>query len=152
MLPESLPRDRRAPLDIWRLNPVGALYGLLKTYPALGGLLAVSFLLALAQLGPNNVFVLHTQHRFNWGPANIGLLMSAAGAAGMVVQAGLVPVVIKRVSERTALLAGGALQVLGLGIFALADTGAKFWLAVPLPSTPLYVIGPLLRPAGVAPT
>jgi DHA1 family tetracycline resistance protein-like MFS transporter len=132
VLPESLPRDRRAPLDIWRLNPVGALYGLLKTYPALGGLLAVSFLMALAQLGPNNVFVLYTQHRFNWGPANIGLLMSAAGAAGMVVQAGLVPVVIKRVSERTALLAGGALQVLGLMIFALADTGAKFWLAVPL--------------------
>lgn len=132
VLPESLPRDRRAPLDIWRLNPIGALYGLLKTYPALGSLLGVSFLLTLAQLGPTNVFVLYTQHRFSWGPANIGLLMSAAGFAGMVVQAGLVPVVIKWVSERTALLAGGALQVVGLMIFALANTGAKFWLAVPV--------------------
>ena len=132
VLPESLPRDRRAPLDIWRLNPVGALYGLLKTYPAMGGLLAVSFLLALAQLGPNNVFVIYTQHRFTWGPRDIGLLMSAAGVAGMVVQAGLVPVVLRWLSERAAMLAGGALQIVGLLIFALADTGAKFWLAVPV--------------------
>ena len=139
VLPESLPRSRRAPLSLWRLNPVGALYGLLKTYPALGGFLGVSFLLTLAQMGPNNIFVLYTGHRFHWGPAQVGLLMTASGAAGMVVQAGLIPVVLKRVSERTAVLVGGALQILGVSIFALADTGAKFWIGVPV--TAIATIG-----------
>ena len=139
ILPESLPRDRRAPLNLWRLNPIGALYGLLKTYPALGGLLAVSFLLTLAQMGPANVFVLYTQHRFAWGPAQVGLLLSAAGLAGVIVQAGLVGPAISRMGERAAVLLGGAVQVVGLAIYALADTGAKFWLGVPV--TAIAAIG-----------
>ena len=139
VLPESLPRDRRAPLQLWRLNPIGALYGMMRTYPALGGFLAVGFLMTLAQMGPNNVFVLYTQDRFRWTPLDVSLLMSASGAAGMVVQAGVVPFVIKWIGERTAVLAGGTLQILGLVIFALADTGARFWLAVPV--TALAAVG-----------
>ncbi len=139
VLPESLPRDRRAPLDFWRLNPVGALYGLLKSYPALGGLLAVSFLMTLAQMGPNNVFIIYTHKRYAWGPTNVGLMMSASGVAGAIVQAGLVPLVIKRVSERTAVLAGGTLQIVGLTLYALADTGTRFLLALPI--TALAAIG-----------
>jgi DHA1 family tetracycline resistance protein-like MFS transporter len=132
VLPESLPRERRAPLEFWRLNPVGALYGMLKTHPKLAGLLTVSFLLTLAQMGPNNVFVLYTQYRFRWTSFDVSLLMSAGAIAGVIVQAGVVPIVIKLMSERAVVLLGGCLQVLGLTIFGFASTGAMFWMAVPV--------------------
>ena len=71
VLPESLPKERRAPLNFWRLNPVGALVGLIRSYPALGGMLAVSFLLTLAQQGPNNVFVIYCRDRYHWSAKDI---------------------------------------------------------------------------------
>lgn len=132
VLPESLPKERRAPLEIRHLNPVGALVNLLRTYPALAGMLGVSFLLALAQQGPNNVFVLYAKHRYDWGPPNIGLMMTVFGATGMIVQAGLVPLATKFLGERKALLIGSAFQVVGLIGFAIATTGTMFWAAVPI--------------------
>jgi DHA1 family tetracycline resistance protein-like MFS transporter len=132
VLPESLPRERRAPLEFWRLNPIGALYGMLKSHPGLIGLLTVSFLLTLAQMGPNNVFVLYTHDVFGWSSLDVSLLMSASAIAGVGIQMGIVPFVIRAFGERTAVLAGGCLQVAGLTIFGLATTGGQFWLAVPL--------------------
>ncbi len=105
---------------------------LLRTYPALAGMLGVSFLLALAQQGPNNVFVLYAKHRYDWGPPNIGLMMTVFGATGMIVQAGLVPLATKFLGERKALLIGSAFQVVGLIGFAIATTGTMFWAAVPI--------------------
>ncbi len=134
VLPESLARERRAPLNIWRLNPVGALYGLWRSYPALGGMLVVSFLLALAQQGPNNVFVIYARDRYHWGSGQIGLLMTGFGVGGMIVQAGLISPAIKFLGERGSLLVGGALQMVGLTMFGLARTGTQFWMALPVSS------------------
>ena len=134
VLPESLPRDRRAPISFWRLNPVGALYGLWRSYPAMGGMLVVAFLLALAQQGPNNVFVLYTRERYHWSPGQIGLLMTGFGVGGMIVQAGLIGPAIKRLGERGSMLVGGVLQMTGLTLFGLARTGTQFWAALPVSS------------------
>ena len=79
VLPESLPRDRRAPLQLRHMNPIGAIGALLRTYPAIGGMLAVSALLTLAQLGPYNVFVVYTEKRYHWGPPEVGLFMTGSG-------------------------------------------------------------------------
>jgi DHA1 family tetracycline resistance protein-like MFS transporter len=134
VLPESLARERRAPLEIRHLNPVSALVNLLRTYPALGAMLAVSFLFSLAQQGPNNVFSLYAFHRYHWRAPDIGLMMTAFGVGGMIVQAGLVPLATKWLGDRNALLFGLTLQIGGLIMFALASTPAQFWLAVPVMS------------------
>jgi len=134
VLPESLARDRRAPLEIRHLNPIGALGGLIRSYPALVGMLAVSFLLSLAQQGPNNVFVLYADHRYGWGPTDIGLMMTGFGVSGMIVQGGLVPLAMKWLGERRAMLTGFMLQTLGMVLFALAQTGAQFWMCLPVVS------------------
>ncbi len=131
VLPESLPRDRRAPLQIRHMNPVGAIRALLRTYPAIGGMLAVSALLSLAQMGPYNVFVVYTQHRYLWGPPQVGLFMTGSGTAGMVVQLLMVAPAVKRLGERRALMIGGALQMAAFAVLALATTGAQFWAAIP---------------------
>ncbi|MEI9965794.1 MAG: MFS transporter [Caulobacteraceae bacterium] len=132
VLPESLSKERRAPLEIRHLNPIGALASLLRTYPALGAMLGVSFLFSLAQQGPNNVFVLYAASRYRWGPPDVGLMMTAFGVGGMIVQAGIVPLAAKFLGERRALLLGLGLQVVGLVLFANAATGAQFWMAVPV--------------------
>ena len=132
VLPESLPRERRAPLQLRHMNPVGAIRALLLTYPMIGGMLAVSALMSLAQMGPNNVFVLYTQHRYAWGPPQVGLFMTGSGFASMGVQMLLVQPAVRRLGERRALLIGGALQMTAFAILALAATGTQFWMAIPL--------------------
>ena len=132
VLPESLHRDRRAPIELWRLNPIGALYGLVRTYPALIGMLAVSFLLSFAQLGPNNIFVLYTDHWYGWNSTMVGVFMMAGAMAGLVVQAGLVAHAVRHLGERRCMMVGAALTVCGLCAYGLAPTGAAFWLGMPL--------------------
>ncbi len=132
VLPESLPRDRRAPIELWRLNPVGALWGMIRTYPALSGMLVVSFLNAFAQLGPNNIFVLYTSHWYGWNSTQIGLFMGAGALAGLGVQALLVGRAVKSLGERRCMVLGASLYVAGLCLYGLAPTGLAFWAGIPL--------------------
>ena len=132
VLPESLPHERRAPIELWRLNPVGALWGMIRTYPALSGMLVVSFLNAFAQLGPNNIFVLYTSHWYGWNSTQIGLFMGAGALAGLGVQALLVGRAVKSLGERRCMVLGASLYVAGLCLYGLAPTGLAFWAGIPL--------------------
>ena len=132
VLPESLHRDRRAPIELWRMNPVGALYGLVRTYPQLLALLAVSFLLSYAQLGPNNIFVLYTAHWYGWNTTQVGFFMMAGALAGLIVQALLVGRAVHHLGERMCMTLGAALGVTGLCVYGLAATGPAFWFGMPL--------------------
>ncbi len=132
VLPESLPRDRRAPIVFWRLNPVGALWSMIVSHPALSGMLVVSFLNAFAQLGPNNIFVLYTAHWYGWASPQIGLFMGAGALAGLIVQTLLVGRAVKRLGERLCMVVGASLYVGGLCLYGLAPTGTAFWLGIPL--------------------
>ncbi len=132
VLPESLAKDRRAPIVFWRLNPVGALWSIMRTYPALAVMLVVSFLNAFAQLGPNNIFVLYTAHWYGWSSPQIGLFMGAGALAGLVVQALLVGRAVKTLGERLCMVLGAALYIGGLCLYGLAPTGTAFWLGISL--------------------
>jgi DHA1 family tetracycline resistance protein-like MFS transporter len=132
VLPESLPRSRRAPLRWSQLNPIGALLWLVRAYPGVAPMVVVAVLLSLASQGVNNVAVVYALYRYNWGPAQIGLLLTAFGVASLGVQGGLVSLAAKRFGERGAMVCGLALTTLGLVMFGLAKTGLVFSLAVPL--------------------
>jgi DHA1 family tetracycline resistance protein-like MFS transporter len=131
VLPESLARERRAPIELWRLNPIGALYGVMRSYPALAGMLVVSLLLSFAQLGPNNIFVLYAAHWYGWNSPRIGLFMTVGAMAGLVVQAFLVAKATQHLGERRSLILGAALTVAGLTLYGMAPTGVAFWFGVP---------------------
>jgi MFS transporter, DHA1 family, tetracycline resistance protein len=62
VLPESLPRGRRAGFAWRRANPLGAL-ALLRSQPQLTGLAAVNFLDALAHASLPNIAVLYMMYR-----------------------------------------------------------------------------------------
>jgi DHA1 family tetracycline resistance protein-like MFS transporter len=131
VLPESLPKDCRHPLDWKQLNPLGALWWLLSTYPRLVPMAGAACLLTLAAQGANVIAPLYTIARYHWSPANIGLLLTGFGVATLVAQAGLVNFVAKWPGERATAILGLLLSIVGLGLFGWAETGAQFWFGVP---------------------
>jgi DHA1 family tetracycline resistance protein-like MFS transporter len=134
ILPESLPKARRAPaFTLRKANPIGSLR-LLRSRQGLGGLATIYFLNQLAQMVWPSAFVLYTGYRYGWTPAAIGLAMMAGSALGVGVQTFLVGPVIRGVGERGALLAGASAAALGMGWYGLAPTGLSYLAGMPVSS------------------
>jgi len=131
VLPESLPRVRRAPFNWRRANPFGAL-ALLRSHAELLGLSGVNFLGNLAHAVLPSIGVLYMMYRYGWDERAVGLTLAGVGIAAIVVQGSVVGPVTKRVGERVALLFGIGFGVLGFLTFALSRTGPEFCLGIPL--------------------
>lgn len=132
VLPESLPKERRAPRFDWRhANPFGAVL-LLRRYPQVLGLAAVFFLINLAQFSLNSTYVLFTDYRFGWGPQIVGYTLGAVGLCSGIVQGGLVRRWMPKLGERRMILIGLVMCVAGYLLFGLAPTVDLFLLAIPV--------------------
>jgi MFS transporter, DHA1 family, tetracycline resistance protein len=131
ILPESLPRSQRTAFDWKKANPFGALK-LLRSDATLFGLAFVNFLGNLAHAVLPSIGVLYMLYRYGWNESVVGLTLAGVGVASIVVQGVVVGPVIKRIGERAALMVGLAFGVAGFLAFALAQTGAVFWIGIPL--------------------
>ncbi len=132
VLPESLPRDKRARRFDWsHANPLGSMV-LLRRYPQVFGLAAVVFLANLAHYVYPSIFVLFADYRFGWGPREVGWVLAAVGVCSVIVQAGLVGRIVRRLGERRTLLLGLGSGVVGFAIYAFAGTGGLFLLGIPV--------------------
>jgi len=131
VLPESLPKEGRAKLDWRQLNPVGALWWLLQTYPRLVPMVLAALLLSLASQGANVIAPLYTIARYHWSPRDIGVLLTGFGVATFAAQAGLVGLVVKWPGERATTIIGLILSIVGLTLFGWAESGTQFWFGVP---------------------
>src|SRR5262249_57765455 len=78
ILPESLPRERRAGFQWRRANPVGALL-LLRRHRHVLGIAAVLFIAAVAHEVQPSTFVLYTDYRYGWDTRTRGPGLAAAG-------------------------------------------------------------------------
>ena len=131
VLPESLPKERRAPKFDWRhANPLGSVL-LLKRYPQVLALAAVFFLLALAQLSINSTYVLYTDFRYGWGPQTVGYTLALVGVLTGVVQALLVRRLMPKLGERRMILSGLAFVAVGYFIFGFAPEAWLFLAGIP---------------------
>ncbi len=131
VLPESLPKERRAPRFDWRhANPLGSVL-LLKRYPQVLGLAAVFFLLALAQFSINSTYVLYTDFRYGWGPQTVGYTLALVGVLTGVVQAVLVRRFIPKLGERRMIITGLALVTVGYLVFGFAPEAWIFLSGIP---------------------
>jgi DHA1 family tetracycline resistance protein-like MFS transporter len=132
VLPESLPVERRIVSFEWRrANPVASLT-LLRVHQDLLPLASVNFLFQLAQQVLPNVFVLYTTLRYHWSLGFLGLTFFITGALGILVQTFAVQPVVRRIGERGAVIAGAAFGVAGFLIYAMAPTGAWYFLGMPV--------------------
>ncbi|MGH7186854.1 MAG: MFS transporter, partial [Pseudomonadota bacterium] len=105
ILPESLPRERRASLTLGRANPLGSLK-LLRRHRELLGLALVHFLYNLAHHSLPSVFVLYAFYRYGWDERIVGLTLAGVGVCAMVVQGGMIRPVVTWIGERWTLLFG----------------------------------------------
>lgn len=131
VLPESLPKEKRAAFSWKRANPVGALK-LLAGHRELFGLAAVIFLSFLAHEVLPSTFVLYAGYRYGWGAATVGMTLAMVGICSGAVQGGLVGPAVRRFGERKTLITGLLCGALGFAIYGLAPTGHLFWLGIPV--------------------
>lgn len=130
ILPESLPLERRAPLNLRRANPVGALL-LLRRFPSLYGLAGVVFLSNLAHIVLPATFVLYASYRYGWSERDVGLCLAAVGVCSALVQGGLVRKLVPRFGDRRMLLFGLGMGALGFALYGWSPSGVWFVAAIP---------------------
>jgi DHA1 family tetracycline resistance protein-like MFS transporter len=131
VLPESLPQERRSPFRWKSANPLGALR-LLRSNATLASLAIVSFCAEVAHVALPATFVLYSTYRYGWDQFTVGLALAFVGLCTTIVQGFLVGPAVKRLGERRALVIGYGCGALGFVIYAMAPTGALFWIGIPV--------------------
>jgi DHA1 family tetracycline resistance protein-like MFS transporter len=129
VLPESLPVDRREPFSLRRANPLSALLNLRKL-EGVGGLLGVFALSTFAQFILHMTWVLYTQFRFGWGPAQNGYALFFVGAVSAIVQGGLQGHLIKAFGEERLVVAGMASAMLAFLCYGLITEGWMMYVVI----------------------
>jgi DHA1 family tetracycline resistance protein-like MFS transporter len=131
VLPESLAKENRTSFRWSRANPVGSLT-LLRRHKELLGMAGVLLLGYLAQQSLMNVYVLYTDYRYHWTTKTVGFSLAIIGIGSAVVGGLLVKRAIPKFGERATLLLGLISGVTGYALFGISQTGALFWLGIPL--------------------
>jgi DHA1 family tetracycline resistance protein-like MFS transporter len=131
VLPESLPKEKRAHFSWKRANPVVSLK-MLGRHPELFALAGVIFLMQMAHVVYPSTFVLYADYRFGWGTEMVGYTLAAVGVLSIIVQGGLIGRIIRAIGERRTLLLGLACGTLGFTLYGFAPTGPWFWAAMPI--------------------
>ena len=131
VLPESLPKHRRAVFRWRKANPVGALK-LLRSDRVLAGLSVVTFIAQVAHVVLPSTFVLYATYRYGWDEKTVGLTLAMVGICAMAVQGAAIGPIVRRFGERRALLLGLGCGAVGFLIFGAAPTGPLFWIGIPV--------------------
>ena len=131
VVPESLARDRRAPLHLKSLGSFGAM----KVLTAKAGLFKLAMILVLAQFATMvfpTVFVLYAASRYRWGDIAVALCLTAFGTCSAAVQMGLSGRAVRMFGERKVILFAILCGVVGTAVFGLAPLGVLFLVGVPI--------------------
>lgn len=141
VLPESLPKDRRAPVQWHKANPLGAVLAL-RHFPGVLPLAAVLTLLNLATFSLHAVWVLYTAYRFGWTPRDVGWSLAFVGVMAAAIQGGLAGRVVNALGERATLLLGLSASALAFVLYGAVPAG---WMLYP--AIVVGAVGGLVGPA-----
>jgi DHA1 family tetracycline resistance protein-like MFS transporter len=128
VLPESLPPERRARFELRRANPLGSL-GMLRARHLLGFAVA-AFLYRLGHDAMPSLFVLFGDYRFGWNERTVGFMLAIVGVMSMIVQAGLVGAIVKRVGEQKAMYLGFGFGTVAMLFYGLAPNPTLFVVGI----------------------
>ena len=142
-VPESLAPGARAPFTLARINPFAAL-GRLVRRTDIRGLVIVYALMTFAQMMLQSTWVLYTTFRFDWGPGDNGLALFCVGVSAAVVQAGLLPLLMRRFGEVRLSLIGLASGCITYTLYGLATQGWMMYVFI-LCNLLAFAAGPALQ-------
>ena len=119
----ALPESRRSgSLDQRRGAPSVANLREALRHPAIGRILASTFLATFAFVGMEATFALLGQAAFGLDAGRLGLIFTLVGVVIVIVQGGLIGRLNARFGERTLAVAGAAIMALTLAILPLAPS------------------------------
>lgn len=129
VLPESLPPEKRMPIDSWRaLNWLTQLIGVFRI-STIRLLLLATFTLNLAFAGLQTNFPLFSQARFGWDATRNGIFFAFVGVCAVLVQGILYGQIQPRVGEKRLTIIGLTLMAISLAAVATAPYD---WLMYPI--------------------
>jgi len=132
VLPESLPPEKRMPMDTWRaLNWLTQLSVVFRL-ATIRWLLLATFALNLAFAGLQTNFPLFSQARFGWDATRNGIFFAFVGVCAVVVQGILYGWLQPRVGEKRLAIIGLLLMALSLAAVAIAPTDGLMYPIVAL--------------------
>jgi DHA1 family tetracycline resistance protein-like MFS transporter len=143
VVPESLPRGRRAPFALARANPFAALLALAR-HREIGSLVAVFALVILAQLILQTSWVLYTHFRFGWGPRENGFALFCVGLVAAIVQGGLLSPLLRRFGDVRLVLMGLTIGTCAYLLYGLAQQGWMMY-AIIIGNFLSFAAGPTLQ-------
>lgn len=121
-LPESLSPDRRRPFDIRRSNPVGAVRQLGRLGRTLGWLALGLFAWFIAHQSLQSLWNFYAAYRYDWGPREVGLSLTAVGVGSVLVQGLLIRRAVARYGERATAQVGMLCAIAAFLLYGLAWT------------------------------
>jgi DHA1 family tetracycline resistance protein-like MFS transporter len=130
ILPESLPKERRAAFSLRKANPLGSLK-LLGSHPEVAGLAVAMFLTYNAHEALPSMFVLYTDYRYHWGTQLTGWALAAVGVGSTIVSAALISLAIKRLGQYRTMFTGMICGIIGFSLFALAPNTVTLMAGLP---------------------
>ena len=131
VLPESLPRDRRAAFTWRHAIPTGSI-ALRRSNIELLGLSVVNFIGYVAHEALPTTFVLYAMYRYHWNARRIGFAIGTVGVCSALAGAGMVPRLVAKFGERRVMLAGVWFNALAFVTYGLGPTGLIFRAAIPI--------------------
>jgi DHA1 family tetracycline resistance protein-like MFS transporter len=143
ILPESLPKERRTPIDFKKVNPFSAILALTQVR-GIGSLVMVYTFSVFGQFILQANWVLYTSFRFGWGPKENGISLFVVGIVSTVVQAGLFGILLKKLGDTRTALAGMASSAISYVFYGLAFQGWMMY-AIILVNLLGFVINPALQ-------
>jgi len=143
VLPESLPKDKRTPLNWRRANPFSALQSLAGVR-GVGTLIAVFTLTNLAQFILHSTWVLYTGFRFGWGPGENGMALFVVGLAAAIVQGALLGWLLRRMGEARLAFAGLVSGAIAYVLYGLAQQGWMMY-AITFANLLSFAVAPALQ-------
>lgn len=143
-LPESLPVENRRGFRWAQANPIGA-FKLVGRYGAVVALMAVFAFTQLAERSMESTWVLYTDFRYGWGPAEVGISLAVVGLLIAFSEGFLVRILVPRLGEvrmlKIGLVVGGVCMV----IIAFATEAWMAYVAISLYVLGWGVVGPAAR-------
>jgi MFS transporter, DHA1 family, tetracycline resistance protein len=131
VLPESLPPERRTPVNWRKANPVAA-FKELRDLQGVGLLVAVIGLSSLAQFVMHTTWVLYTTFKFGWGPKENGWSLFAVGVMSVLVQGGLIRVALNRSSPQRIAVLGLVSSSLCFALWGAVTEGWMMYVVIGL--------------------
>jgi MFS transporter, DHA1 family, tetracycline resistance protein len=143
VVPESLPRERRAPFSLAKANPFSALLALGR-HREVGSLVVVFALVILAQMMLQTTWVLFTHFRFGWGPRENGFALFCVGLVATAVQGGLLGGLLRRFGEARVALWGLSTGAVAYVLYGLVQQGWMMY-AIIVGNFLSFAAGPALQ-------